>query len=92
LKEFWFETVTFPRGKTSKAQNTADLLFNRGWRHQVGFDVKSDYVQAYSWYGRAEAAGHSEAPRRSQELSAKMTPEQLAEAKRLVSEWQQAGK
>ena len=55
-----------------------------------GKGVPRDYVQAYKWYNLAAAQGNAISGTASlvvEELEEKMTPEKIAEAKRLSREW-----
>jgi TPR repeat protein len=57
-------------------------------RYHFGFPpVEADLVQAYKWYQIA-FYGADYADKKRAELSAKMTPAEIAEAERLVAEWQ----
>ena len=63
-----------------------------GNRYVSGEGVPQDYVQAHKWYNLA-AARYTEVEKRGNAVknrdtvAAKMTPEQIAEAQRLASEW-----
>ena len=49
--------------------------------------VRKDVVQAYVWHDLSAAAGLSRGAGRRDELAKKMTPAQIARAKRLVKAW-----
>jgi hypothetical protein len=59
-----------------------------GHYYRVGSDpIQQDFVEAYKWYSLAAASGNKRAAELRQKASAKMTPAQIAEAGRLVTEW-----
>ena len=62
--------------------------FALGNLYAKGEGVAQDYVQAHMWINLAAAQGLEEAANARDYLANKMTPEQLAEAQRLASEWQ----
>ena len=49
--------------------------------------VEADYVHVYMWYSLAASNGYDPAESKRDLLAEKMTPEQAAEAERLVQEW-----
>jgi hypothetical protein len=52
-----------------------------------GQGVTQDYFQAHMWYNLAATQGEN-LPRKSRNrLAEKMTPKQIAEARRLAREW-----
>lgn len=65
----------------SKAQFALGLLY------QGGKGVDRDYIQAYMWYGLAEAKGHKIAPRNKGEVAKKMTPEEIEKAQALIAQF-----
>ena len=52
-----------------------------GYLYEKGTGVPLDYVAAYIWYSVAAAGGDSRGGRELKELSRRMPPKQLAEAK-----------
>ena len=65
---------------------------NLGTMYDHGHGAPQDYVQAHMWYNLAashaeDAATREMAVKNRDEVAAKMTPAQLAEAQRLASEW-----
>ena len=64
---------------------------NLGYAHSYGRGVPQDYVQAHMWTNLAAAASSGELQRRclshSEEIAAKMTSEQIAEAQQLAGLW-----
>ena len=77
-----------------KAADQGDAVAqnNLGTMYDHGQGVPQDYAQAHMWYNLA--ASHAEDPatremavKNRDELAAKMTPSQIAEAQRLASEW-----
>jgi uncharacterized protein len=55
--------------------------------YESGKGVPKDYVQAHTWYNLASAQGATGAGKARDELAAKMTPAQIAEAQRLAREF-----
>jgi uncharacterized protein len=75
------------------AQEYVPALNYIGTMYRDGHGVRQDNVQAYMWFNLAVAKSKSErgAQFLAQDrdgIAAKMTPEQIAEAKRLTSSWQ----
>ena len=72
-------------------QGYATAQFQLGALYWRGAGVEADNVQAYMWYTLAveskDADTSKNANRARDEVIAKMTPEQIAEGDRLVSEW-----
>ena len=52
-----------------------------------GLGVTQDYVQAHMWYNLAAAQGEKDTGEWRDSLAEEMTPEQIAEARRLAREW-----
>lgn len=61
--------------------------FNLGTMYYLGQGVPKDLSQAYMWLSLAAAQGHQGAINKRDTLAKKMTPAQIAEAKRLAKEW-----
>ena len=68
-------------------QGDARALFNLGLMYYNGQGVPPDYVMAYMWYNLAAAQGDEGAITLRSVLEKKMTPEQIAVAKRLSREF-----
>jgi len=60
-----------------------------GMKYVAGRGVPQDFVRAYGWLNLAAAAGDGPARSERDELLRRMTRDQVAEAQRLSSEWQQ---
>jgi len=63
------------------------------WRLGLGYRVdyvgpEQSLVLAYVWYALSSEAGYAKAKRYMDRLSADMSPAQIAEAERLVAEWE----
>ena len=72
---------------TAAEQGHAKAQAHLGGMYIIGQSVPQDYVQGYMWLALA-AAQRLESAQNSVDIFAKrMTPEQLAEAKRLAREW-----
>jgi len=76
-------------GWLSKAaeQGVVEAQNNLGRLYDKGEGVPQDRVQAYKWFKLALNAGHEASAVRLKEARAKMTPQQLAQAEVLTSEW-----
>jgi hypothetical protein len=70
-------------------QGNAEAQYDIGAMYYYGQGVPQDNVQAYMWFSLAvEKAGNKKFMAKDRDAVAEtMTPEHLAEAKRLVSEW-----
>lgn len=72
-------------------QGYADAQFSLGLMYSEGQGVPQDYAQAYMWFSLASRATNSEirmqGTKNRDELAAKMTPAQIAEAQRMAREW-----
>jgi TPR repeat protein len=76
-------------------QGDADAQVNLGVMYSASRGTSQNYVQAHKWFSLA-AAGYpaserqkrQQAVKNSELLAAKMSPEQIAEARRLAREWQ----
>jgi TPR repeat protein len=67
-------------------QGEPNAFFNLGSMYANGIAIERDPVQAYMWFSLADANGiNSSKP--LERLSKRLTPDQLEEAKRLVSNW-----
>jgi TPR repeat protein len=63
-----------------------------GDMYVLGQGVAQDYVQAHMWFNLAAARGQKLAKVNRNRLAKQMTPEQIAEARRLAREWKPKGK
>lgn len=75
----------------SAAQNYDSALNNLGVLYQTGNGVPRDYVAAHALYTLAAQQDEEVAAENRDDLEAKMSPEQIAEAQRLVARWRPAG-
>lgn len=73
----------------TRMANAGDPLaqYNLGLMYANGTGVTQDYVQAHKWYNLSAASGDAEPKTNRDELAAKMTSAQIAEAQRLASAW-----
>jgi TPR repeat protein len=73
-----------------KAAEQGDALAqnNLGLMYRDGRGVPQDYVRAHVWLNLAASdTGYTEAAKNRDDVAAKMTPAQIAEAQRLAREW-----
>ena len=68
-------------------QNYAQAQYNLGACYSDGGGVLKDYVEAYKWMKLASTQGVAFAKRYLPIIKMEMTPEQITEAQRLVSEF-----
>ena len=68
-------------------QGNAMAQFNLGVSYKTGWGVPQDYVSAHMWLNLAAAAGYETASKIRDIAASKMTPDQIAEAQRMVREW-----
>jgi tetratricopeptide (TPR) repeat protein len=69
-------------------QGEADAQINMGNCYSEGKGVPQDYVQAYKWYNLASAQKNKDAAACRDAFAALMTPDQIAEAQKLSTEFQ----
>jgi uncharacterized protein len=68
-------------------QGNADVEYGLATMYKKGLGVPIDYVKAYMWFDLAATQHHTDAIRFRDALEKIMNPEQIAEAKSLVREW-----
>lgn len=68
-------------------QGNAQAQATTGIMYEIGKGVPQDYVEAYKWASLAAGQGSENAVKTRDIVAAKMTPVQIAEAKRLLDEW-----
>jgi TPR repeat protein len=68
-------------------QGNTQAQFSLGVMYADGIGVTQDYVQALKWYNLGAASGVEQAKTNRDELAAKMTSAQIAEAQRLARAW-----
>ena len=83
-----------PNGRTGRSRGDAEAQVNLGVRYSNGRGVPQDDVQAHMWFNLAASrliGEERERVVRSRDLAAgRMTPDEIAEAKRLAREWDAA--
>ena len=73
--------------RKAAVQGNDFALWTLGGLYENGLGVPLDYVEAHKWYNLAAAQGYKTAAKSRDNLAAKMTPAQIAEAQRLAREW-----
>jgi len=68
-------------------QGHAPAQYNLGLLYANGWGVPQDYVQAHMWVNLAATQGEENGVTARELIAEKMTPEQIAEAQRMVREW-----
>ena len=79
------QAVHWTRLAAIQGEPNAQLAIGRLYLTGVG--LPQNYVQAHVWLNLAAARGQSQAAKQRDDLAAKMTPEQLAEAQKLAAAW-----
>jgi TPR repeat protein len=69
-------------------QGYIDAQSALGFMYGDGVEIPADYVQAYLWLSLAATAGDTDASEYRDEIAKAMPREQIAQAMRLVSNWQ----
>ena len=73
--------------RLAAAQGNALAQSNLGVRYEFGHGVLQDYVRAHMWYNLAAVSGKAEkAAKNRDDISRKMTLQQVAEAQKLARE------
>jgi TPR repeat protein len=85
LKQDWVEAKKWFLKAAEQGNSLAQL--NMGQMYKNGWGVNQDNVQAYMWYSISVAAGNKDAASKTGSIAATMTPEQIAQAKRLAAAW-----
>jgi TPR repeat protein len=73
--------------RAAAEQGYARAQNNLGYMYGTGSGVPQDYVLAHMWYNQAGANGIALGIKNRDKLAREMTPDQIAEAQRLVREW-----
>jgi TPR repeat protein len=84
------EAATWYRKAAEQGYSAAQTRL--GDMYVLGQGVAQDYVQAHMWFNLAAARGQKLARVNRNRLAKQMTPEQIAEARRLAREWKPKGK
>ena len=74
-------------GRRAAECGHAKAQFALGMDYYEGKLLKQDFVEAHKWVGLAKRSGYSEANPLLREIELFMTPEQIAQAERLVREF-----
>jgi TPR repeat protein len=75
------DTVTLTNGASD-----TDSQYRLGCRYANGVGVAKDYVQAYRWLRLAANRGHTLAGEVCDSVAARMSPQAIAEAEKLVAD------
>ena len=79
------EAVTWYR--KAAEQGYASAQFTLGLMYGLGKIVPKDYVSAHMWLNLAAAQGDDTAQKNRDIVAKRMTPDQIAKAKRMAREW-----
>jgi TPR repeat protein len=71
-------------------QGDAVAQFNLGVMYDNGHGVPQDHVLAYMWFNLSAAQGNQLAAGRRDRMATRMTPAQIAKARKLAREWRSA--
>ena len=73
-------------------QGDALAQMKLGVMYERGDGVSQDIVEAYKWYTLAEANGENDSDVQQRLLAKRMTPAQIAEARKLARDWRPGSK
>ena len=79
-----YVAAILPKAQCGDARAQNDL----GIRYSTGRGAEKDFARADFWFSIAHAGGVGVAPLETGYLSGRITPEQIAEAERLMAEWE----
>lgn len=82
------ENLLTSLGQQLSIQDLAKVRYRLGQMFSTGVGVPQDYVAAYAWFALSESAGYRAAGRDKAAIASEMSKQQIAEAKRRASEWQ----
>jgi TPR repeat protein len=68
-------------------EGLADAQNNLGISYERGLGVPQDFVQSHLWFNLAASQGHAGGTKNRDIVAARMTPQQIAQAQKLASEW-----
>ena len=71
------------------SNNGKETLYNLGMMYCIGRDVDVDLVSAHKWLNLAALRGSKQAKEVRSEISAEMSPLEIAEAQRQARNWLQ---
>ena len=74
--------------RLAAAQGSTTAQSNLGTMYAEGQGVPKDYVEAHMWSSLADAGGNKDAAKNRSAVERKMTPEQIAKAKRRAAAWE----
>jgi uncharacterized protein len=77
--------------RKSADQGNAKAQYDLGWMYDSGYGAPHDDAQAYKWVSLAASEGYQFASGCRDLIEERMTPAQIAEAKRLACEWKPVG-
>ncbi|SON56388.1 Sel1 repeat [Hartmannibacter diazotrophicus] len=66
---------------------SADIFYEMGMMYMIGRSVDVDFVAAHKWFNLAAFRGNKDAAAYRKEISAEMSPSDVAEAQRQAREW-----
>jgi TPR repeat protein len=73
--------------RNAAEKGDADAQYAIGIIYMEGWGVSQDYIQAHMWLNLAAKSGFYVYAKKRDEVAAKMTPAQIAEAQRLAGHW-----
>ncbi|HTO65361.1 MAG TPA: hypothetical protein VMM15_29390 [Bradyrhizobium sp.] len=80
------------RDRKAAEQGDADAQHNLGVTYATGLGASTDLIQAYAWVDLAAAAypegsERDDAAKMRDSVASRMTPDQIAQAKKMAAEW-----
>jgi uncharacterized protein len=76
------EVATLGEGQVS-----ADVFYDLGMKHSIGFEGPADFVSAHKWFNLAAMRGNKDAIRLRQEIATQMSEFEIAAAQRAARAW-----
>ncbi|MBF0141074.1 MAG: SEL1-like repeat protein [Magnetococcales bacterium] len=89
-QESFRECITLDVVCDAAEQGDAMAQYNLGMMYLTGRGIPFNYVQAYAWLSLAASQQHRNARKDLKFVAARMTLEQIAQAKELVRNWKPA--
>ena len=87
VKRDYAESIKWYQKAAEKG--SIDAQFNLGLIYITGKGVAPDMVTAYMWFSLVSADGDPQAMRNVVQLKQRMTPDQIAQARNKIADWQQ---
>lgn len=74
--------------KSAASYGLKDSQFNLAILHENGLGVERSAIEAYKWFALAAVSGDQQAAKRRDHIKARLTPQSVSTAEKMVSQWQ----